>query len=51
VFDADPIVRRLFDPDHEIAHWSEFDHGGHFAAMEAPATLVDDVRAFFHSLR
>jgi pimeloyl-ACP methyl ester carboxylesterase len=51
VFDADPIVRRLFDPGHEIAHWSEFDHGGHFAAMEAPATLVDDVRAFFRGLR
>jgi epoxide hydrolase len=51
VFDADPIVRRLCDPDHEIAHWSEFDEGGHFAAMEAPGTLVGDVRKFFRTLR
>jgi hypothetical protein len=26
-------------------HWSEFDRGGHFAAMETPDLLVDDVRA------
>jgi len=51
VFDADPIVRRLCDPGHEIGHWSEFEDGGHFAAMEAPATLVGDVRAFFRKLR
>ena len=25
--------------------------GGHFAAMEQPALLVDDVRAFFRALR
>jgi hypothetical protein len=32
-------------------HWSEFDRGGHFAAMEAPDLLVDDVRTFFRRLR
>jgi pimeloyl-ACP methyl ester carboxylesterase len=31
--------------------WSEFDRGGHFAAMEAPDLLVDDVRAFYRSRR
>ncbi len=31
--------------------WSEFDHGGHFPAMEAPDLLVGDVRAFFRPLR
>ena len=51
VFDADPIVRRLMDPAGAIAHWSEFDRGGHFAAMEVPDLLVDDVRAFFRGLR
>jgi len=25
--------------------------GGHFAALEEPALLVDDVRAFFRTLR
>ena len=32
-------------------HWSEFDRGGHFAAMETPELLVGDVRAFFRKVR
>jgi pimeloyl-ACP methyl ester carboxylesterase len=51
VFAADDLVRRLVDPDGRIEHWSEFDRGGHFAAMEAPDLLVQDVRAFFRKLR
>ncbi len=51
VFNADPILRRLLDPDQSIQHWSEFDRGGHFPAMEAPDLLVDDVRKFFRPLR
>ena len=51
MFAADDLVRRLVDPDGDIAHWSEFDRGGHFAAMEAPDLLLDDVRAFFRKLR
>jgi pimeloyl-ACP methyl ester carboxylesterase len=47
----DDLVRRLVDPDGRIEHWSEFDRGGHFAAMEAPDLLVEDVRAFFGKLR
>ncbi|HJW35701.1 MAG TPA: epoxide hydrolase [Actinomycetes bacterium] len=47
----DDLVRRLVDPDGRIEHWSEFDRGGHFAAMEAPDLLVEDVRAFFRTLR
>ncbi|WP_227379627.1 epoxide hydrolase family protein [Haladaptatus halobius] len=34
-----------------IIHWSEFDRGGHFAAMEVPELLVDDLREFFRGLR
>jgi len=30
-----------------IVHWSEFPHGGHFAAMEAPEDLIADLRTFF----
>jgi epoxide hydrolase len=32
-----------------LTHWSEFDRGGHFAAMEQPELLVGDVRAFFRA--
>jgi pimeloyl-ACP methyl ester carboxylesterase len=51
VFGADTIVRRLLDPERTIAHWSEFDRGGHFPAMEAPDALVGDIRVFFRGLR
>ena len=51
VFNADPILRRVLDPENTLAHWSEFDRGGHFPAMEAPDLLVDDVRAFFRRFR
>jgi epoxide hydrolase len=51
VFGADPIVRLLFDPEHKIAHWTEFDRGGHFPAMEVPELLAQDLRDFFRPLR
>jgi epoxide hydrolase len=51
VFNADPILRRLLDPEETSKHWSEFDRGGHFAAMEAPDLLVGDIREFFRTLR
>ena len=34
-----------------IVHWTEMPRGGHFAAMEEPELLVDDVRSFFRLLR
>jgi epoxide hydrolase len=33
-----------------VVHWSEFDRGGHFAALEAPDLLGVDVREFFRSV-
>jgi pimeloyl-ACP methyl ester carboxylesterase len=51
LFAAQPFVRAMMDPGHEIEHWSEFDRGGHFPAMEVPDLLVDDVRRFFRTLR
>jgi pimeloyl-ACP methyl ester carboxylesterase len=51
VFGADPLVRLLFDPEQKIAHWTEFDRGGHFPAMEQPELLAGDLRKFFGSLR
>src|SRR5262249_48749225 len=44
-------VRRLAEWANNIVHWSEFDRGGHFAAMEEPDLLVADVRSFFRALR
>ena len=38
-----PLAERLYD----IRHWSEFERGGHFAAMEVPDLLAEDVRDFF----
>jgi len=46
-----PPIRRFAEQTNNIVHWSEFDRGGHFAAMEVPDLLVGDVRAFFRQLR
>jgi epoxide hydrolase len=49
VFGADQTVRKLV-PAPPGAHWTEFAHGKHFPAMEAPADLAADLRAFFGPL-
>jgi pimeloyl-ACP methyl ester carboxylesterase len=36
---------------YNIQRWTEFPLGGHFAAMEEPELLVEDIRAFFRPLR
>lgn len=36
---------------YNITQWTEFQHGGHFAAMEQPDPLVDDIRTFARTLR
>lgn len=35
----------------DLRYWSEALHGGHFAAMERPATFVDEIRAYRRTLR
>jgi len=35
----------------KVQRWTPMPRGGHFAAMEEPALLVDDIRAFFRPLR
>jgi pimeloyl-ACP methyl ester carboxylesterase len=45
-------VRRLAERDFPtLAHWSEFDRGGHFAAMEEPDLFVADLREFARLVR
>jgi pimeloyl-ACP methyl ester carboxylesterase len=35
----------------KLIHFREFDKGGHFAALERPAVLVDEIRSCFRPLR
>ena len=51
LFGGDDLLRKVMDPDHKMAHWTEYDRGGHFAALEVPDLLIDDLRTFFRSLR
>lgn len=51
VFAADTTIRTLMEATGEIEHWSEFDRGGHFPAMEVPDLLAADIRTFFRSYR
>jgi pimeloyl-ACP methyl ester carboxylesterase len=45
-------VRKLAERDMPtLARWTEFDSGGHFSAIEAPTALVEDIRAFFQTLK
>jgi epoxide hydrolase len=50
VFAEDIAVRRYAERANNIVHWSDFDTGGHFAALETPDLLVQDIRIFFTSL-
>jgi len=36
---------------YNITHWTNMPAGGHFAAFEQPKLFVDDVRAFFRTIR
>ena len=33
-----------------LVHWVEYDRGGHFAAMEVPELLAQDMKTFFHDV-
>jgi epoxide hydrolase len=50
VFAEDIAIRRYAERANNIVHWSDFDTGGHFAALETPDLLVQDIRTFFASL-
>jgi pimeloyl-ACP methyl ester carboxylesterase len=39
--------RRWVENDYNVVHWGEREAGGHFAALEAPELLVENLRAFF----
>ena len=41
----------LPEQDYDIAHWTEFDRGGHFSGLEVPDLLAADIRDFFRKLQ
>jgi microsomal epoxide hydrolase len=43
--------RAWVEHHYNLTHWTEMPRGGHFAAMEEPELFVDDVRAFFRTVR
>ena len=50
-FAHDIAIRRYVERENTVVRWTDVDRGGHFAALEEPQTLVEDVRAFFRDLR
>lgn len=43
--------RELAERTYQVTRWSELPRGGHFAALEEPETLAEEIRAFFRPLR
>ncbi|WP_326730876.1 epoxide hydrolase [Streptomyces phaeochromogenes] len=50
-FGEDVAIRRWTEETNTVVRWTEFDRGGHFAALEVPELLTGDIREFFGSLR
>ncbi|NDL58290.1 epoxide hydrolase family protein [Phytoactinopolyspora mesophila] len=44
-------IRRLAERNNAIVRWTEFDRGGHFAGMEEPDLLLEDLRESFRAYR
>jgi pimeloyl-ACP methyl ester carboxylesterase len=45
------MPRPWCEASYNITHWTNMDAGGHFAAFEQPEAFVEDVRAFFGTIR
>ena len=43
--------RGWIERGYNVRHWTDMPRGGHFAAMEEPQLLAEDIRAFFRPLR
>ncbi|MSQ31494.1 MAG: epoxide hydrolase [Dehalococcoidia bacterium] len=52
-FPAEPFIapRQVLERSYRLVQWTEFDRGGHFAALEQPALFAADVSRFFTGLR
>ena len=52
-FPGDPfnLPRSWAERNYNVTQWTEMPRGGHFAAMEQPLLLIEDVRKFFRTVR
>lgn len=50
-FDVPCPPRSYVERAYNVVHWTEIPRGGHFAALEEPGLLAEDIRAFFRNLR
>lgn len=41
-----PTPRSFVEKTYNVVHWTEMQKGGHFAALEEPALMLADIRAF-----
>ncbi len=52
MFAHDVGIRRYAEPENTITRWVDVeDRGGHFAALEEPELLTNDIRTFFRAVR
>lgn len=49
--DVVPVPRHWCEGSYNLAHWTTMPRGGHFAALEQPELLVNDIRTFFGTIR
>jgi pimeloyl-ACP methyl ester carboxylesterase len=42
--------RKFIERGFNIVHWTDFPNGGHFAAMEKPFELTNDIKNFFRKI-
>jgi pimeloyl-ACP methyl ester carboxylesterase len=49
--DIVPALREFAERLFDLRSWTRMPRGGHFAAMEEPELLVEDLREFFRPLR
>ena len=45
------LTGRLLERGYNVRRWTAMPRGGHFAALEEPGLLAEDVRAFFRASR
>ena len=49
--ELDRPVKEWAERTYNVQRWTEFPKGGHFAAMEEPQALAEDMREFFRGFR
>jgi pimeloyl-ACP methyl ester carboxylesterase len=49
--DITQAVRPIVEQTYQVLQWTEFDRGGHFAALEVPDLLAADITSFFAKLK